>query len=117
MGSAGPVGLQNAVDKRRRREIFATGHQGHPLKRVVDGDSEVIARRHVLAGENDIAERRRIRQLPMRPVFFILDSRDRAGHSERASEIEPQCTIDPTALLPDALLRVEVTACPRIGRS
>jgi hypothetical protein len=67
----------------------------------------VIARRHILAGENDIAERSRIRQLPMRPVFFLLDPLDRASQSERPSEVEPQRIICPRALLPDALLRVE----------
>ena len=45
---------------RRGEQIDAARHQGHALQRVVDRDREVIARRHLLAGQHDIAERRRI---------------------------------------------------------
>jgi len=99
--------LQNTVDMRRRRQISAAGHERNPLDRVVGGKGQVIARRHVLAGEHDIIERSGIRQLPMRPVFFLVDPLDRASQSERPSEVEPQRVICPRALLPDALLRLE----------
>src|ERR1700745_1512340 len=47
--------LQNAVDMRRSRQIFTAGHESNSLDRIVYSDGEVIARRHVLACENDIA--------------------------------------------------------------
>ena len=99
--------LQNAMDMRRRRQIFTTRDQSHPLDRVVDGNGQVIARRHVLTGENNIAERSGIRQLQVRPVLFFLDPFDGARQSKRAGEIEPQGKIDPCALLLCALARVD----------
>ena len=101
----------------RRRQIFAARHQSHPLDRVIDSDGEVIARQQVLPGENDIAERSRIRQPPVRPVACLFDPFERAGQRERAIKIEPQRVIVPRTLLLNASTRVETTARPRIWRS
>ena len=105
------------MDVRRLNQIGAAGHQGHPLERVIDGDGQMIACRHVLAGENDIAERRGICQMPARPVGAFLEPVQRAGLSEGACEIEPQRVIEPGALPFGTLLRGETAASPRVGRS
>ena len=109
--------LQDAMDVRRLNQIGPAGHQGHLLDRVIDGDGQMIARRHVLAGENDIAERRRIRQLAARPVGAVLEPVQRAGQGEGAREIEPKRVIEPGVLPFGTLLRAEPAASSRVGWS
>src|SRR6266481_3535453 len=105
------------MDVRRLNQIGPAGHQGHPLERVIDGDGQMIARRHVLAGENDIAKRRRIRRLPARPVRAVLEPVQRAGQSEGPRKIESQRVIEPGVLPFGTLLRAEPAASPRVGPS
>ena len=56
-------GLQQAVDVRRAEQILTARHQIHALHRIVERHREMIARRHLLAGENDIAMGERLRQI------------------------------------------------------
>ena len=77
----------------------------------------MIACRHVLAGENDIAERRRVRQLPARPVCALLEPVQRAGESKSARKIQSQRVIEAGALPLGTLLGAEPAASPRVGRS
>ena len=44
------------MDMCRLGQIFAAGHQAHSLDCVVDRDGEMIARRHLFASENHVAE-------------------------------------------------------------
>jgi hypothetical protein len=61
------------MDMRRGRKISAAGHQSDPLERIIYRDGEVIARRHIFAGENDIAKERGLCRAPPRPVSTILE--------------------------------------------
>ena len=63
------------MDVCRRRQIRTAGHQGDSLDRIIDGNGEVIACRHVFAGENDIAKGRGFRQVPSRPVLAVPSRR------------------------------------------
>ena len=48
--------LQQAVDVGRGEEVRAAGHQRDALGGIVDRHRQMIAGRHVLAGEHDVAE-------------------------------------------------------------
>ena len=54
--------LQKPMDMRRGEQIDAARHQRHPLQRVIDRDREMIAGRHLLARQHDIAKRGGIRR-------------------------------------------------------
>ncbi len=79
--------LQQAVDMGRGEEILAARHQGDALQRVVDGDGEMVARRHLLAREHDVAVARRIGPHGLR---LLVDPVELADAGERASDIEAE---------------------------
>src|ERR1700740_2494896 len=100
------------MDMRRRREILAAGHQGYALDRVIDRDREVVARRELLAAEDDIAEYSGLRSLPA----SLLDPVERAGQGERACQVEPQGKIDTRTQLLGDLFGPEPAASAGINR-
>ena len=57
-------GLQQALDVGCFEEVLAADHVGDPLARVIDHDGQVIAHPQVLAGDDDIAQPRRLRRDP-----------------------------------------------------
>jgi len=58
----------------------------------------VIARRNILAREDDVAERCRIGRPPTRHAAAIFEPMQRAGQGQRASYIEPQREVEPGAV-------------------
>ena len=57
-------GLEQAVDMGRGEQVAAAHDMGHALRRIVDGDGEMIAGRRVLAGEDHVAEGLGLRPAP-----------------------------------------------------
>ena len=47
--------LEQAVDVGAVEQVDAADDVGHPLRGIVDRDREVVARRRVLAGKDDVA--------------------------------------------------------------
>ncbi len=105
--------LQQAVDVGRGEQIGAARHQRDALQRVIDGDREVIARRHLLAGQHDVAQRRRIGLDP--PA--ILAPGERPGARDGRRDVEAQRVIGRGCALRGALGRAETAASAGIGRS
>jgi hypothetical protein len=99
--------LEEAVDVGGVEQILAAGDERHPLGRVVDHDREVIARRHVLAGEHHVAEGSGV---GLDPAGAHVVPGERPGALERPGDVQPPgiglAPSDP----PGPLGRVEVAA-------
>jgi hypothetical protein len=53
-------GLEQAVDVRRGEQVAPADDMSNALRRVVDGDGEVVGGWGVLPGEDDVAMRGRV---------------------------------------------------------
>jgi len=87
------------------------------LDRVVERDREVIAGRHVLSRENDIAKCRRVGVPRTRHVAAFLDPVDGAGQAQRAGDIQPERVIEPCPLPRRDFAGGEPTAGAGVGRA
>ena len=99
-------GLQQPVDMRRGEEINAAGNVGHAFRRIVNRHRQVIAGRHLLARQNDIAERGRVGGDA--PLAF--DPFERPGARQRRADIEAQRVIGRRCSAFGALGRAEAAA-------
>ena len=77
--------LKQPMDVRRGEQVAAADHVGDPLRGVVHGDREVIARRRILAREYHVALRSRI----ARHACPVIAPFERPGPGERRRHVEP----------------------------
>jgi ribosomal protein S18 acetylase RimI-like enzyme len=102
------------------KQIVAARDQGHALVGVIDGDGQMVSRRHVLAGKDDVAEEPRIdgnlAMLARRAGSTFVKSQG-AHQAGGFGAVESQCVWRSRCDTVGPLMRAEMTAGSRIERA
>jgi hypothetical protein len=102
------------------KQIVAARDQCHALVGVIDGDGQMVSRRHVLAGKDDVAEELRIdgnlAMLARRAGSSFLKSQG-VHQAGGFGGVESQCVWRSRCDTVGPLMRAEMTAGSRIERA
>ena len=103
-------GLEQAVDVAGVEQVRATGHQGHPLRCVVQGHRQMVGGRDLLARQHHVAERQRLGRDLARSAVDPTQrpgARHRRGcvQAQRVGRARPPC-------VPRVRLQVKFGRCP-----